>query len=81
MMEYLYLIWYVLALTIIGGILWHTLKQRGLFSRDEVREYEDTMKNIYGKRGYLIIKVIGTIFLVLFWIYMLGKCSQDYLKI
>lgn len=80
-MEYLYLIWYTLALAIIAGILWYTLKHGDMFSKKDATEYKNVMKDSYGKKGYSAIKIIGGILLVLFWLYMLGKCSQEYLKI
>lgn len=80
-MEYLYLIWYVLALTIIASIVWYTLKHSGLFSKKDTTNYESTMEDSYGKKGYSAIKIVGGVLLILFWLYMLGKCSQEYLKI
>ena len=80
-MEYLYLIWYAIGLAVIAGILWHTLKQNGLFSKKEATEYENAMENSYGRKGYSAIKIVGGVLLILFWLYMLGKCSQEYLKI
>ena len=82
-MEYLYLVWYVLLLCVDGYTLWCILKQNGTgtYSKKDVAEYEKAMENHYGKKKYLVMKIIGGILLTLFWLYMLGKCAQEYLKI
>ena len=80
-MEYLYLMLYIIALAVVGYVLWRSLKDRGLYSKKDVLEYDNSMEDCYGKKGYSMIKIIGGIFIVLFWIYMLGQCSQNYLKI
>ena len=80
-MDYLNLIWYILALIVIGAMLYYIIKQNGFYTKKDSEEYENNMKETYGKKGYTVIKIIGWCLLILFWLYMLGKCSEDYLKI
>lgn len=80
MSDYLYLIWYGIALIVVGVMLFQLLKQRGFYTKKDVEEHEVAMTKTYGKKGYSIIKIIGWFALILFWFLMLGQCAQSHLK-
>lgn len=80
-MGFFNILFYIVALIIVGALLWYIIKLQGPSLLQDVKQGDNDFKEFVGKRNYKIFNIFAWIICILIILWFLGQCAQDYLNI